>query len=501
MQKVKTPTAPNSPVVEQQASENTDLRISWPLSFLLIAPGLGIILGGIAVGLSSAYGLMMVASGIGYLIVEALYMQPHFAFAMPGLELEHIALEFSLQRAKCDSVGDLATSLKGTLREALGIENLILVLQGNEGQMTFGGSVADLSAIRDAPHATVYLEQHHGVVTRDDLAPLTNDKAARAALGLLDILQADLFLPFSQEGQLLGFAILDFPWKNSDYAEAFLEVVSENMTSGLIILHLKRQAGGQEAMAQTFALAQAMQNSFLPKSELVEIESVKLQGWCDPAEQCGGDVWAWHHLGDGNILMFVGDATGHGVSPATLAAAVSGSLAAYARVQGKSLSPAALLSDLNSMVREVGRSHHMMSAFACVLDSRKGEIRFANAGHNPPLIWRHDEDSAAFVVLKVAGSMLGSADTLNFKESTAKLQHDDMLYLFSDGIVEAGEPYLPQLGNREFRNILKECGVMRVDNACHHMKDRVIRHLGDMDAGDDMTFLAVRYTKPEQVAQ
>ncbi len=487
----ETPIAPTKP---HQAQTETEVRISWPISFLLLTPGLGIILAGLVVGLSSIFGIMMVVSGVSYLVIEALYMQPQFAFEMPGLELEHVALEFSIQRAKCQSVSELATNLQSTLKEGLGIDNLILILQGEEGQMTFGGSVADLTAVRDAPHALAYLEQHKGVVTRDDLAGLTGDTAARAALGLLDVLEADLFLPFSQDGHLLGFAILDYPWKNSDYAEAFLEIVSENMTSGLIILHLKRQAGGQEAMAQTFALAQAMQNSFLPKTELVQIESVELQGWCDPAEQCGGDVWAWHHLGDGKILLFVGDATGHGVSPATLAASVSGALAAYARVQGQALEPAALLSDLNSMVRKVGRSHHMMTAFACVVDNRRGEIVFANAGHNPPMIWRQSAEGGAFVVLKVPGSMLGSADVLNFKQSTAKLQHNDMVYLFSDGIVEAGEPYLPQLGNREFRNILKECADLSVGDACIHMKQRVLTHLGDMDAGDDMTFLAMRYT-------
>ncbi|MBL4634286.1 MAG: serine/threonine-protein phosphatase [Kofleriaceae bacterium] len=490
---MQTETPPTAPASPHQAESETEVRISWLISFLLLAPGLGIILTGLVVGLSSIFGIMMVVSGVSYLVIEALYIQPQFAFKMPGLELEHVALEFSIQRAKCKSVSELATNLQGTLKEGLGIDDLILILQGDEGQMTFGGCVADLTAIRDAPRALGYLEQHKRVVIRDDLAGLT-DTAARAALDLLDVLEADLFLPFRQDDHLLGFAILDRPRKNSDYAKTFLEIVSENMSSGLIILHLKRQAGGQEAMTQTFALAQAMQNSLLPKTELVKIESVELQGWCDPAEQCGGDVWAWHNLGDGKILLFVGDATGHGVSPATLAASVSGALAAYARVQGQALEPAALLSDLNSMVRKVGRSHHMMTAFACVVDNRRGEIVFANAGHNPPLIWRQKEEGGAFVVLKVPGSMLGSADVLNVKQSTAKLHHNDMVYLFSDGIIEAGEPYLPQLGNREFRKTLRECADLSVSDACNHMKQRVLTHLGDMDAGDDMTFLVMRYT-------
>ncbi len=471
-----------------------ELQVNWGLSALLIAPGLAVVIASLYIGLFSVAGIALFAIGLLYLAVEAFVLQPRFAFQLPGLELEHVALEFSLHRQNCKSLEELATRFQSSLQTGLGIDNTILVLQGASEQICIGGGEAEQHALLCSSEAVDYMSQNSGISTRDQLSKSASNPQASAALRLLDEISSDVLMPFSQEGQLLGFATFSFPWKNSDYGENFLEVIGQSMTSGLIHQHLQLQAQGREAMAQTFALAQAMQNSLLPDPTPVELGPVRLQGWSKPAEQCGGDLWAWHDLGEGQVLLFVGDATGHGVSPATLAAVVSGSLAAHANIQKSALQPEELLGDLNSLVREVGRKHHMMSAFTAILDSVKGEIRYANAGHNPPFLWRHQGDEG-LSILKVEGSMLGSADTLQFKRGTKTLCDQDVLFLYTDGITEAGEPHLPPLGNREFRKILKACSSLSISGACQYLEERVVRHLGDMDAGDDMTFVVLRYSK------
>ncbi len=473
---------------------STELRVAWTTSALLVTPGLALLIGGLALGWQTPLGVVLIVSAALYLIVEAIWVQPRISFHLPGLELERVALDFAHHRIHSRTHEELADNLRRALGDGLGVEEAILVLQGMDGQLTFGGDAQDHAAIRDAPRALSFLKRQAGPSTRDQLAKCTTDERAIAALHLLDQLQADIFLSFAQDEQLLGFAVFDFPWKNSEYAEAFLDVISESMTSGLINQHLRKQAGGREVMSQVFALAQAMQNSLLPSSDLVQLEAGQLQGWSQPADQCGGDLWAWHDLGGGKTLIFVGDATGHGVSPATLAAAVSGSLAAHACAQREALQPGALLADLSALVRKVGRSHHMMTAFAAVIDAYAFEIHYANAGHNPPLLWQAN-DEAGLTALKVAGSMLGSADELIFNEGSHLLSDDDMLFLFTDGIVEAGEPHMPRLGNREFRKTLVECANRTVGAACEHMRERVSLHLGDNPAGDDMTFLALRFSQ------
>ncbi len=493
------------PVVIEALAEaapigDTELKISWGISALLVIPGLALLLYGLAAGLGTLKGIFVSQLAVAYLVFEALYLQPRLAFRLPGLELERVALEFARNRMYSRTLAELAGHFQSALLTGLGISESMLVLQGSHGQLSFGADEVDLKAVRSAPRALEYLERHGGLMTRDALAEIQGDDMASAATALLDVLEADIVLSFCQDGQLLGFAAFDYPGKNSDYAEAFLDVVGESMTSGLINQHLRQQAGGHEAMTQVFALAQAMQNSLLPDSQLEEVGSVQLQGWSDPAEQCGGDIWAWHNLGRGKLLLFVGDATGHGVSPATLAAAVSGALAAHATAQGTSLEPGPLLSDLNRLVRKVGLSHHTMSAFAAVFDSHKKVLTFANAGHNPPFLWRGIDDTG-LKVIKVAGSMLGSADELEFEQGSRPLMDEDMLFLFSDGIVEAGEPHLPQLGSREFRKILVECAGKSVGDACDHMKSRVMNHLGDVEAGDDMTFVALRFREMSEVTR
>ena len=81
-------------------------------------------------------------------------------------------------------------------------------------------------------------------------------------------------------------------------------------------------------------------------------------------------------------------------------------------------------------------SNRFITFFFCVLDPATGELSYANAGHNPPILVRANGDAE---MLEGGGPVLG---ILPFAR-TAKCAHPrpgDMLVLYSDGVTEANNP-------------------------------------------------------------
>lgn len=155
-----------------------------------------------------------------------------------------------------------------------------------------------------------------------------------------------------------------------------------------------------------------------------------------PGLYCGGDYYDVIFLGADRYLLLIGDVAGHGVK----AAFVTGILKAviypeYIRsIIGKEFSPAAFLSWLNDRMTFEFRSTSSMiiTFFAGVLDLKQLNFKYANAGHNHPYIVR----SGAPHELLVSGTGIGMGRSITYAEQNIRIQTNDMLVLYTDGLVE-----------------------------------------------------------------
>src|SRR3954469_19891354 len=82
-------------------------------------------------------------------------------------------------------------------------------------------------------------------------------------------------------------------------------------------------------------------------------------------------------------------------------------------------------------------SNRFISMFFCVLDPATGELSYANAGHNPPLLVRA---SGSFELLEGGGPVLGIVASAKYENYRVDLQRGDMLVIYSDGVTEASCP-------------------------------------------------------------
>ncbi len=231
--------------------------------------------------------------------------------------------------------------------------------------------------------------------------------------------------------------------------------------------------------------AETLQHSLLPEvlPELpgVAIASRYLPG--GPDVEVGGDWYDVMALHDGMLALAMGDVVGRGVPAASLMGQLRNGLRAYV-VEGRS--PAQVLSLLNRLLRDVGTPHQMATLVVMVLDPETGELRYANAGHPPPLV--ATPDGRAVFLEDAVGVPLGAIGHAEYFETAVTLEPGSTLVLYTDGLVEDRTTPL-DVGLDRLRNSLL-AAPGDVDAMCEHLTAHV-REAGP--AQDDVAVLAVRW--------
>lgn len=223
----------------------------------------------------------------------------------------------------------------------------------------------------------------------------------------------------------------------------------------------------------------------LPNSEGVEFRASYRPL---PGLYCGGDYYDVVFLGPDRYLLLIGDVAGHGVK----AAFVTGILKAviypeYIRsVIGKEFSPGAFLSWLNDRMTFEFRSTSSMiiTFFAGLIDLKSMNFKYANAGHNHPYIIR---DGTPHELL-VSGTGIGMNRSITYAEQNVRIQTNDTLVLYTDGISEIdcstnNEPLNPM-------TLLQ--AVQPGDDYHRRLLESALRMSGAKDFTDDVTLVTGR---------
>jgi hypothetical protein len=148
--------------------------------------------------------------------------------------------------------------------------------------------------------------------------------------------------------------------------------------------------------------------------------------FCPVEGAVGGDFIASLPLDRGGLAMIIGDVTGHGLGAGLDAMRLKDLLVAHLARDG---SPVAALAAANAHLHE--RGDVLATAFIGIVSTRG--LRYASAGHLPGLV----VDRSAHRVLPPTGPILGAATNLDVTEQTIDLRDDDMVVVYTDGLMEA----------------------------------------------------------------
>jgi len=185
-----------------------------------------------------------------------------------------------------------------------------------------------------------------------------------------------------------------------------------------------------DAFQQERHLARTLTHGFVPES-LPTVPGWDIAVLYEPADDqpTGGDLYGAWPLPDGDVAVVIGDVVGKGVE--------SAALSAMARffIEARSwdvADPAIVLEQVNAMLRSRLPSDRFVTAFFGLLGHRR--LRYANAGHLPPLVLRADGPLSEAAG---GGLPLGIDTKPGYVQHELELGADDVLFGFTDGILEA----------------------------------------------------------------
>jgi len=132
------------------------------------------------------------------------------------------------------------------------------------------------------------------------------------------------------------------------------------------------------------------------------------------------------------------------------------------------------------------------TVFCAVLNIRTGELRYSNAGHNPPLMYIKEKGS--FEYMKVEhGFVLGVMDTFNYKTCNCTMNPGDFIFLYTDGVTEAMDREHKLYSEKRLLNFVNSLDQFQVESVINSMRQDLLTFVQDEPQSDDITMLTLHY--------
>jgi sigma-B regulation protein RsbU (phosphoserine phosphatase) len=203
-----------------------------------------------------------------------------------------------------------------------------------------------------------------------------------------------------------------------------------------------------------------------------------------PAREVGGDFYDFFFINDRELCLIVGDVSGKGV-PAALFMAVTKTMLRARAIDDPS--PASVVTQVNNELSADNPASMFVTLFMAIVDVRSGEIRFTNAGHNPPYILRK---TAKFDCLdQRLGPVIGAVEGVAFKESQGQLGEGDSIFIFTDGVTEAMDVSGQLYSEDRLEKFLEQVNGSSADQLTQDTLAAVEDFAAGAEQADDITIL------------
>ena len=223
--------------------------------------------------------------------------------------------------------------------------------------------------------------------------------------------------------------------------ERNLNFISSCLAVGLENYWLIKTKKKHENVDREISIGAEIQSQLLPDYCPI-IFGVDLAAHCRPALQLGGDYYDFMSLKT-NITgrrrekarwaLVIGDVMGKGIPAGLLMTMLRGMLRAEVLT---GLPPDRILHDLNQLaIYDLDQSHRFITLFYSDYDPRTKKLRYANAAHNPPLLWKSSEQK--IIKLDSEGFVLGLQNDAEYQCGQIQLNKNDAILYYTDGVTEA----------------------------------------------------------------
>jgi sigma-B regulation protein RsbU (phosphoserine phosphatase) len=243
----------------------------------------------------------------------------------------------------------------------------------------------------------------------------------------------------------------------------------------------------KEKMQKELALAAQIQKDFLPK-ETPLFPGFDIAGHMITCYQVGGDYYDFIPIDQDRLGITIADVSGKGVGASLLMASLRASLHAEVHPHYNMEKMAA---KLNDFVHRSSAINSFITFFFGEMNRETGEMRYVNAGHNPPIVI---DKKGSIERLESSGLCLGMFPHTEYKVLPATLAAGDTAVFYTDGITESRNRENKEFQEEKLTKLIKK----QAASSAKELMDKIFTEVGNFTSGmeqmDDMTLVVIKRT-------
>ena len=249
----------------------------------------------------------------------------------------------------------------------------------------------------------------------------------------------DIVIPVSHKDKAIAFVLIgDIEEEGEGVSPIikhlrFIQTLSNIITVAIENKRLFQESLRQEALKREMELASKMQTMLIPDNEkLPSNRNIRVKAFYHPHFEVGGDYYDVIQLSGEEVGFCIADVSGKGISAAILMSNFQANLRAQFTA-GKSLTDT--LHQLNASVMNSAKGEKFITLFIARYHYKTKELRYVNAGHNPPLLYKPASNQLTPLASGCVG--MGMLDDLPFvNEAKVLMNEPAKLFCYTDGLVE-----------------------------------------------------------------
>lgn len=297
-----------------------------------------------------------------------------------------------------------------------------------------------------------------------------------------------LSVPLILKGRMIGLIAVFNKKENAAFSGDDVRLLSIIAAQSAQVIENARLYQEEQALLklqEEMRMAREIQMNLLPTAP-PKIPGYDIAAKTIPAKEVGGDYFDFLQLNDHLLAFGVGDVSGKGMPAALLMA----NLQATLRGQVAPGVPCRMcIEKSNTLLFHGTDSTKFATLFFGILDSKKNELCYCNAGHDFPLLFRTNKTVDR---LKTGGVVLGFVPHFSYNEDQIAVNPGDVLLLNSDGITEAMNQREEEFGEQRLIKTVQANLDKSSDQMIHSIIKEVLEYSKGVPQLDDMTLLVMK---------
>lgn len=332
------------------------------------------------------------------------------------------------------------------------------------------------------------------------LLPVSENPAERQEI-LKETEDLLMGFPLSVKGEQYGILLVRESNADPTFRERRVEIINgiaQQVSLAIQNDRLNIERIERERLEREFQLAREIQQTFLP-SKLPSPTGWELDVQWRPARQVGGDFYDVFKLPHRRLGVVIADVSDKGM-PAALYMTVTRTL--IRATAQEEASPAKVLERVSSLLLMDSQNGMFVTCVYAIISLGSGEIVYANAGHNPPVIL-HSENGRVERLQK-GGMAMAVLENTPQDDQLVRLHNGDTLLMYTDGITEAFSADGDMYGEQRLLEAMKCCPITSAKEIVKGVDASVMEFTQGAPASDDITLFAIRRktrSKPDTAQQ